>query len=39
MTLPNASLAAGASVTVSTTFTNPNKASILYTPKLYTGTF
>jgi predicted extracellular nuclease len=39
LTLPGASLAAGASVTVTTTFTNPNKASILYTPKLYTGTF
>jgi predicted extracellular nuclease len=39
LTLPNASLAAGASVTVSTTFTNPNKASILYTPKMYTGAF
>jgi predicted extracellular nuclease len=39
LTLPNASLAAGATVTVSTTFTNPNKVSILYTPKLYSGTF
>jgi predicted extracellular nuclease len=39
LTLPATSLAAGASVTVTTTFTNPNKASILYTPKLYTGTF
>jgi hypothetical protein len=39
VTLPNASLAAGASVTVTTTFTNPNKASILFTPKLYSGTF
>jgi hypothetical protein len=39
LTLPSASLAAGASVTVTTTFTNPNKVSILYTPKLYNGTF
>jgi hypothetical protein len=39
LTLPNASLAAGATVTVSTTFTNPNKVSIVYTPKLYSGTF
>jgi hypothetical protein len=39
LTLPSASLAAGASVTVTTTFTNPNKVSILYTPKLYNGAF
>jgi predicted extracellular nuclease len=39
LTLPGASLAPGASVSVTTTFTNPNKASILYTPKLYNGTF
>jgi hypothetical protein len=39
VTLPDASLAPDASVTVTTTFTNPSKASILYTPKLYSGTF
>ncbi|XYJ09342.1 ExeM/NucH family extracellular endonuclease [Telluria sp. B2] len=39
LTLPNASLAAGASVTVTTTFTNPSKVSIGYTAKLFSGTF
>jgi predicted extracellular nuclease len=39
LTLPGASLAAGASVTVTTTFTNPSKTTIGYTAKLFTGTF
>jgi predicted extracellular nuclease len=39
ITLPNASIAAGATVTVTTTFTNPSKATISYSTKLYTGTF
>ena len=39
LTLPNASLAAGASVTVTTTFTNPSKVSIGYTARLFSGTF
>lgn len=39
VTLPDASLAAGASVTVSVTFSNPNKVTISYTPKLYSGSF
>ncbi|MGH8852683.1 MAG: ExeM/NucH family extracellular endonuclease [Telluria sp.] len=39
LSLPNASLAAGASVTVSTVFTNPGKLVINYTPKLVSGTF
>ncbi|MDB5793333.1 MAG: endonuclease/exonuclease/phosphatase [Massilia sp.] len=39
LTLPASSLAAGASVTVTTTFTNPSKTSIGYTPKLFSGTF
>jgi predicted extracellular nuclease len=39
LTLPNATLAAGASVTVTTTFTNPSKVSIGYTAKLFSGTF
>lgn len=38
ITLPG-SLAAGASVTVTTTFTNPSKVSIAYTAKLISGTF
>jgi predicted extracellular nuclease len=38
ITLPGA-LAAGASVTVTTTFTNASKASIAYTAKLISGTF
>jgi uncharacterized protein len=39
ITLPNASLAAGASATVATTFTNPSKLNTVYTPKLYSGAF
>ncbi len=39
LTLPGASLAAGATVTVTTTFTNPSKIGIGYTPKLLSGTF
>ena len=39
ITLPNASIAAGASVSVGTTFSNPGKLSITYTPKLFNGTF
>jgi predicted extracellular nuclease len=39
VTLPNASIAAGATVTVTTTFTNPTRATISYTPKLYSGAF
>ncbi|MFC5462382.1 ExeM/NucH family extracellular endonuclease [Massilia niabensis] len=39
LTLTATSIAPGASITVSTTFTNPSKASIGYTPKLFTGTF
>jgi predicted extracellular nuclease len=39
LTLPGASLAAGASVTVTTTFTNPSKTSIGYNARLFTGTF
>ena len=39
ISLSNASIAAGASVSVNVTFSNPNKAVISYTPKLFTGTF
>jgi predicted extracellular nuclease len=39
VTLPDASIAAGASVTVSVSFSNPNKVAISYTPKLYSGSF
>lgn len=39
VTLPDASIAAGASVTVSVSFSNPNKVTISYTPKLYSGSF
>jgi hypothetical protein len=39
ITLPNASLAAGATVTVTTTFTNPSKTTVSYSTKLYSGTF
>jgi len=39
VTLPNASLAPGATVTVTTTFTNPSKANVSFTPTLYSGTF
>jgi hypothetical protein len=39
LTLAAGSLAPGASVSVTTTFTNPSKTSIGYTPKLFSGTF
>ena len=39
LTLPAGSLAAGATVTVTTTFTNPSRTSIGYTPKLFSGNF
>jgi len=39
ITLPNASIAPGAKVTVTTTFTNPSKTSIVYSAKLISGTF
>jgi len=39
VTLPSGALAAGATVTVSTTFTNPSKANVTFTPTLYSGTF
>ena len=39
LTLPGASLAPGATVSVTTTFTNPSKISIGYTPTLFSGTF
>jgi predicted extracellular nuclease len=39
ITLPNTSLAAGASVTVSTVFTNPQKLVINYTSAFVSGTF
>ena len=39
ITLPNASLAEGASVTVSTVFTNPQKLVINYTSAFVSGTF
>jgi hypothetical protein len=35
----NSPIAAGASVSLTATFSNPAKANILYTPKLYSGTF
>jgi hypothetical protein len=35
MALPVASLAPGQSVTLTTTFSNPNKAGIAYTPALF----
>jgi hypothetical protein len=38
ITLPVSSLAPGESVSVTTTFQNPNRAIIGYTPKLYAGT-
>ena len=37
LTLP-AGLAPGASVTLTTTFSNPSKSAIGYTPKLLSGT-
>jgi len=39
LTLPQASLAAGATVSVNTTFTNAAKRSINYTPQLISGAF
>lgn len=39
ITLPNASLAAGESTTVTTVFNNPDKAAIAYSASLYRGTF
>ena len=39
LTLPQAGIAPGASVTVGTTFTNPAKRSIGYTPQLVSGSF
>jgi predicted extracellular nuclease len=39
LTLPAASLAAGASVTVTTVFTNPAKTRFGYTARLFSGTF
>jgi hypothetical protein len=39
LTLPGTTLAPGASVSVTTTFTNPSKTAINYTPKLFSGTF
>jgi predicted extracellular nuclease len=39
VTLPSASLAAGASVTLNVSFSNPNKVVLGYTPKIYSGTF
>ncbi|WP_075795316.1 ExeM/NucH family extracellular endonuclease [Massilia putida] len=39
VTLPGSGLAAGATVTVSLTFTNPAKTNITFTSKLYAGTF
>ena len=39
LSLPNATLAPGASVSVTTTFTNPSRLGIGYTPALFSGTF
>jgi predicted extracellular nuclease len=39
VTLPGSGLAAGATVSVSLTFTNPAKTNITFTSKLYSGTF
>ena len=39
VTVPGASLAPGATVSVALTFTNPSKTTITYTSKLYSGTF
>jgi len=39
ITLPNATLAAGEKIVVTTTFSNPSKAQIVFTPKLISGTF
>jgi uncharacterized protein len=39
VTLPGTALAAGATVKVSLTFTNPAKTNITFTSTLYSGTF
>jgi len=39
ITLRNASIPVGATVSVSTTFTNPSKVSIVYMPKLFSSAF
>jgi predicted extracellular nuclease len=39
ITVSSGSLAAGAQLTVTTTFSNPSKAQITYTPTLISGTF
>ncbi|HEX8788827.1 MAG TPA: hypothetical protein VF793_21765, partial [Telluria sp.] len=39
ITLPSGSLAAGGSVTVTTTFSDPSKAAFTYKPVLFSGTF
>lgn len=39
ITVSNGTLAAGASVTVTTTFSNPTKTQIAYTPAVISGTF
>jgi hypothetical protein len=39
LTLPNTSLAPGATASITTTFTNPSKITFGYTPKLFSGTF
>ena len=39
ITVNNASLAAGEKVTITTTFSNPSKGGIAYTPKIFTGKF
>ena len=39
ITVSSGTLAAGAQITVTTTFSNPQKAQITYTPKLISGTF
>lgn len=39
LTLSNASIPAGGSVSVGVSFSNPNKVTIAYSPKLFTGTF
>jgi hypothetical protein len=38
ITLPTSSVAPGQSITFTTTFQNPNRLTIGYTPKLFTGT-
>jgi hypothetical protein len=39
LTLPETSIAPGASVSVTVTFSNPSKKAIGYTPKLFSGSF